>query len=105
MIASTKRFVGASVSTLLGMRFSLSSPDRKVVTLITSLPALRSVIGDFTKLDPIRPSELLASSLPRKGAEVKTNEPIAGECWKIEARERRFRFSDDNQSGTAAFLR
>jgi hypothetical protein len=30
---------------------------------------LRSVIGDLIKLDPIRPSQLLANSLPRNGAE------------------------------------
>ncbi len=85
LIASTKRFVGARVSTLLGMRFSLNSPDRKVVILITSLPASRSVIGDFTKLDPIRPSQLLASSLPRRGAEIKITRPISGRCRKMSA--------------------
>src|SRR6516162_2398333 len=52
LIAITKRFVGARVSTLLGTRLSFSSPDRKVVILSASLPASRSVTGDLTRPDP-----------------------------------------------------
>ena len=105
LIASTKRFVGARVSTLLGMRFSLSSPDRKVVISIASLPALRSVIGDFTKLDPIRPSQLLASSLPRKGAEMKITRPISGRCWKMSASVKSFLLSGDRGTCSGGFLK
>src|SRR6516164_5348571 len=98
LIAITKRFVGARVSTLLGIRLSFSSPDRKVVTLNASLPALRSVIGDLTKLDPIRPSQLLARSLPRRGAEMKMTRPISGRCRKISASEKSFLLSGDRDT-------
>src|SRR6516164_10428301 len=103
LIAITKRLVGASVSTLLGIRLSLSSPDRKVVILITSLPALRRVIGDLTKLDPIRPSQLLASSLPRRGAEMKITRPISGRCWKMSASVKSFLLSGDRDSWSGGF--
>src|SRR5262249_61367397 len=85
LIAITKRFVGARVSTLLGIRLSFSSPERNVAILSASLPALRSVIGDLIRLDPIRPSQLLANSLPRNGAEMKITRPISGRCWKKSA--------------------
>src|SRR5215469_2403300 len=85
LIAITKRLVGARVSTLLGMRLSFSSPDRQVVILSASLPALRSVTGELTKLDPIRPTQLLASPLARRGADMKMTRPIFGRWWKMSA--------------------
>jgi hypothetical protein len=87
------------------MRLSFSSPDRKVVILITSLPALRSVTGDLTKLDPIRPSQLLASSLPRRGAEIKMTRPISGRCWKMSASEKSFLLSGERGTCSGRFLK
>ena len=85
LIAFTKRLLGARVSTLLGIRLSLRSPDWKVVILRRALPALSSVEGALTRLDPIRPSQLLARSLPRNGAEMKITRPISGRCLKMSA--------------------
>ena len=48
-------------------------------------PALSSVEGAFTRLDPIRPIQLLARSLPRNGAEMKITRPISGRCRKMSA--------------------
>src|SRR6201994_808097 len=83
LIAFTKRLFGARVSTLLGIRLSFKSPERKVVILRMELPALSRVEGALTRLDPIRPTQLLARSLPRNGAEMKIARPISGRCWKM----------------------
>ncbi len=49
------------------------------------LPALSSVEGALTRLEPIRPSQLLARSLPRSGAEMKITRPTSGRCRKMSA--------------------
>ena len=107
LIAITKRLVGARVSTR-GMRLSFSSPDspdRKVASLSTSLPTLSSAIGDLTKLDPIRPSQLVARSLPRRGAEMKMTRPISGRCSKMSASVRSFLLSGERDVCSGGFLK
>ena len=71
----------------------------------TELPALSSVEGALTRLDPIRPSQLLARSLPRNGAEMKITRPISERCWKMSASVKIFLPSGESGTCSGGFLK
>ena len=53
------------------------------------LPMVSNLTGVFTSIEPMRPSQFLARSLPRCGVDMKMTRPISGRCLKMSACSRR----------------
>ena len=72
------------MSTLFGKPFNFRV-GRIRQTLLRDRPGsiVISLLGVLTSLDPIRPTQLLARSLPRCGVDMKITRPISGRCLKM----------------------